>query len=465
MNGISGWNYRPYRPFHQLGQARLPFVCRLAPGETAVELEWMDAGSQAGHVLAWRKKDSDDPWQTMDTAAACMRIDGLDVDTDYELMIRRKDDPKGSGAVRYFRTGKVPGTVVNYLHPEDTVYAFSGRSLCSPSLVRLPSGRLLASMDVYARAAPQNLTLLFRSDDNGKSWRYVTDLFPCFWGLLFLHRGRLYMQGASTEYGDILIGESYDEGDTWTTPTRILAGGKAAGWLHASMPVLHARGRLFVSVDYRICGEFGHYPCVLSVPDDADLLDGRNWTCSEMAAYDPSWPGAPVGEKQETMEGNMVMGRDGMLLNLLRVNISRCQPGHGMALLMEADPEHPENALRFHRFINMPSGSNSKSYVLYDPESGQYIAIGNICVDPQTPAQRTVLALEASSDLYQWRIVRILLDYRYEDPTKAGLQYITFIIDGDDILYLSRTALNRSRNHHDANYSTFHVLENFRQYL
>lgn len=40
-----------------------------------------------------------------------------------------------------------------------------------------------------------------------------------------------------------------------------------------------------------------------------------------------------------------------------------------------------------------------------------------------------------------------------------------FLIDGDDILYLSRTALNQPHNFHDSNYTTFHRIENFRIFL
>ena len=94
-----------------------------------------------------------------------------------------------------------------------------------------------------------------------------------------------------------------------------------------------------------------------------------------------------------------------------------------------------------------------------------YLAIGNICVDPQTPAQRNVLALQCSRDLHEWRVAEILLDYRDEDPRDVGFQYIYFIIDGDDILYLSRTSLNGARNFHDANYSVMHRVKDYRRLL
>ena len=36
-------------------------------------------------------------------------------------------------------------------------------------------------------------------------------------------------------------------------------------------------------------------------------------------------------------------------------------------------------------------------------------------------------------------------------------------VEGNDIIWLCRTAFNDAHNYHDANYSTFHKLKNFRQ--
>lgn len=468
MQGNTGWHYRPYRPANRIADAGLPFICRLAPEADAAELEWLDANDPGAHIVKWRVKGSDACWDSAVASGFDMRIEALETDRDYEVCVVREKDPEASSAIRFFRTGDVPGRVVNYLHPEDELYAFSGRSLCSPSLILLPSGALLASMDLYAPGGPQNLTLLFRSDDRGRNWRYVTDLFPCYWGTLFLHGGRLYMLGCSTEYGDVLIGASDDEGTTWTPPTHVFSGSSStlsAGWQRTPMPIVRTHGRFFFSVDYGAWTQGGHSVGMLSIPEDADLLDSRNWTCSDLISYDPSWPGAPRGKSNGLLEGNLVMSKDGRLLDLLRIELTPCTPSHGIATVLEADPERPEAAMTFHRFVSMPSGSNSKSHVLYDSLSKKYIAIGNICVDPATPGQRNVLALQASEDLYDWYVAKILLDYRHESPGKVGFQYISFLMDGDDLLYLSRTSMNGSRNFHDANYSTFHVIDDFRQYL
>ena len=68
-----------------------------------------------------------------------------------------------------------------------------------------------------------------------------------------------------------------------------------------------------------------------------------------------------------------------------------------------------------------------------------------------------------SADCERWELVCNLLDYRGDDPWQTGFQYVDFVLEGDDILWLCRTALNGAHNFHDANYSTFHRLPNFRE--
>lgn len=467
MKGISGWHHHPYRPFNQADEARKPFICRLAPSMNGTELEWFDHGSAGAHEILFRRMKSYGEWACIPADEPVVHIDGLEPYVDYELCVVRADNPKACSAVRYFRTGHAPGAVVNYLHPEDKLYAFSGRSLCSPSLVKLPTGALLASMDVFAGGQPQNLTLLFRSDDGGQSWRYVNDLFPCYWGTLFVHRGVLYMLSTQTEYGNVLIGCSHDEGKTWSKPVTLFYGSGsmlAAGWQHTPTPLIVHNGRLCTSIDYGAWSCGGHGICLLSCEEDADLLDPDSWTVSPPVRYDPSWPGAPVGKSGGLLEGSVVTAPDGSLIDLLRLQIGDCKPSHGLAAALKAG-DSPEEPLAFHSFVKMPTGSNSKTHVEYDPVSGRYVGVGNLCVDEKTPGQRNVLVMESSADLINWKVDKIILDYRHMSVHDVGFQYIFFAFDGDDLLVLSRTSINAARNFHDANYQTFHRVENFRQYL
>ena len=55
-----------------------------------------------------------------------------------------------------------------------------------------------------------------------------------------------------------------------------------------------------------------------------------------------------------------------------------------------------------------------------------------------------------------------LLDFRTCNEKEVGFQYVDFEFDGDDIIFLCRTALNGAANFHDSNYSTFHRISAFR---
>ncbi len=465
------WGYKPYMRPDEKAKALLPYIARLAPEKEALVLEWFDNGDNGDHILKWRERGTE-AWNQKPANNSVLRIEGLLYEHEYEVTVAREDGTCGN--IRLFMTGGAPagGVTINYLHPEDKQYAFSGRFLCSPSIVKLPSGALLASMDVYECHGCQNLELIFRSDDGGKTWRYLTDIFPCFWGKLFVHRGRLHLMGCNTENGDIVIGASDDEGETWSAPTHLFRGAGMSthnGWQMCPTPVIVHKGRIWMATDFGGWEERGAFTNgLISAPENSDLLDPKNWVCTDMTQdqFDADWllKGAPKNSRPGAMlEPSPVVGLNGEIICVTRIGLVTCEPEYGIGVLLRGDPDNPEKPLSLEGFAEMPSGSNSRSHVVYDEKSKQYIAAGNICVDPKTPAQRNVLAIEASSDLIHWRVIKIVIDHRSDDPKFVGFQYPTFIIDKDDLLLVSRTALHGAENFHNANMTTFHVVENFRR--
>lgn len=465
MRGKTCWQSRPYRPFNRQSELANPLIVRLAPWLTGVEIEWIDVfDTDSTHHAYLRPIDTGVPFKEVVLNGNPARIDGLTPYQDYEICITRNGAKPTHNCSRLFRAVNAPGVVVNYLHPRDDFYSFSGKALCSPSLVRLPSGALLASMDVYVGRGAQNLTILFRSEDRGKSWRYVADLHPLFWANLFIHNGRLFAMGCSTEFGDLIIGASDDEGITWTTPSHILYGSSTVGegWEQAPMPILHANGRIYTSIEYGQLPDVG--VCVISAQQDSDLLDPASWSITPPLYLQNDWPGKPIGDCRMILEGNVLQINDGKLINILRVQATNCIPDHGVALVLNVDSHDPEAPLKFNRFLQMPSGSNSKTFIRFDKQSRTYYAIGNICTDPSTPSQRSVLSLLTSRDAMKWDIACNLIDFRHERANEVGFQYPFFIFDGNDILFECRTAIGGARNFHDANFATFHIIENFRDY-
>ena len=360
------WSYRPYKPF--LFESGDIYVCRIAPEKDHVCFEWL-GDENAEYTVYFGKRDCETYTVYKGIKGCSFTVNGLKTDTDYKFYIE-----KGSqkSRVRLARTGAVPGTVINYLHPEDKAYSFSGSSLCSPSFVRHPDGYLLSSMDVFESGAPQNLTLIFRSDDDGKTWRYVTDLFPCFWGKLFIHNGDVYMFAISNEYGDLLIGKSTDGGKTFPAPSVILRGSCNSGMpgVHKNpQNVLVHNGRIYLTCEWGAWKAGYHAAMIMSCSVDDDLLDCDNWSITPPVKYDESWEGVAVGPSSGCIEGTPVIAPNGTIYNIMRYDTSKTVPNYGLVLAFEVNTEDHHAPLKYSHAIKLP-GNLSKFMIRKDERTG-----------------------------------------------------------------------------------------------
>lgn len=353
------------------------------------------------------------------------------------------------------RTGPIPegATVINYLHPEDGQYDFSGKFLCSPSLARTKSGRLIAGMDVFGSRMSQNLTILFKSEDDGRTWRYLTDLYPFYWASLFYYRDMLYILGLTTEYGNLQIACSEDEGETWSTPVNLFYGSnfvcKYGGVHRAPMQVTHYNGRLYTSCEYG-CWEMGsHLPAVLSIDENADLMDPENWVRSEFLPFSGEWKEAAHGKQLDTMEGNIVRGPDGNLYNYMRW-------GLGSYLRLRVNEQDPEAPLEFAGIFEAPV-SNSMFRII--PAGGKYIMVTNRKTPPAEKfnrrIHRNVLSVFETDDMEHFKLIKDIVNREEEDPAEIGFQYPAFLYENGEILLVVRSAFNGAENSHNANYSLF----------
>lgn len=468
MKGYFGWSYQPYVPLNCKERENAPYIAALRPGRDFCEVEWVDpVNLQGPHTAVIEQEGGILRRQPLEGGRVLLA--DLTPGETYTVTIEDDGDHSRRSDRRLVTPGDIIGRPVNYLHPEDTAYWYSGNSLCSPAIVKLDSGRLLVSMDIYRPRYGQNLTKIFFSDDGGESWSFLTDLFPCFWGKLFVHRNALYMLAMTTEYGDVLIGRSEDGGRTWPRFVNLFpgSGNRDCGGPHkAPMNIFSHNGRLWTAVDYGTWERGGHATGVLSVGEDDDLLDPASWTLTPFLPFDDNWPGAAQGKSRGCLEGNMVLLPDGKLVNFLRYQIQMCTPNHDKAALFAVDTEHPEAPLTLYKIIDFIGGI-SKFSICRDAQSGYYLALVNRVADPSLPMSRDVLSLTKSRDGEHWELVSDLMYYHngQESGQKVGVQYPDMIIDGDDMLWVQRTAMNNARNFHDSNYITFHRLENFRSML
>lgn len=353
--------------------------------------------------------------------------------------------------------------------------------LGSPSIVRLPDGSLVVSHDFFGPGSPHDeyareyLTHVYRSADEGAHWERIAETPGAFWSSLFLHRGALYLLGCTAEYGDIAIRRSEDGGRSWTTPvderTGLLfpggPGRENPNYHCAPVPVTLHAGRLWRA--FEDCHDArwgsGFLALVISAPEDADLLDARQWRMTNKLPYDKETdpPSFDRDGKCGWLEGNVVAGPDGRLWNILRVH-SMTPEGH--AAMVALDPEthtltfDPETG-----FIDFPGGM-TKFTIRYDPVSARYWTLSNNVTNPENPSQRSVLSLHSSADLRHWKHERTLLDNALlpdpEPERLVGFQYVDWQFDGDDLVVAVRTAFQGAHNFHDSNYIVFQRVPRFR---
>lgn len=370
------------------------------------------------------------------------------------------------------------GVEIKYQDPATKTY------LGSPSLVQLPDGALLATHDYFGPGCPRNheheehLSSVYRSNDGGQTWTNVTHVAGQYWSTLFLHRGALYLLGASQQYGSIVIRRSEDGGNTWTYPrderTGLLCRG---GYYHdppnyhcAPMPVLEHEGRLyraFEDCDPCVWGT-GFRSLMLSATVEADLLDAGSWTVSNKLPFDPAWVPAEWGKLDGPgfLEGNAVATPEGELWNILRCH-SAPLVDKAVALRVAWDGERLRQ--QFLGFLDLPGGM-TKFSIRRDPVTRLYLMLSNGNTVPSCPSQRNLLALYASPDLRRWSHCCTLLTDdqglpREDSLRYTGFQYVDWHFAGDDLIYAVRMAYGGAHNFHDANRLTFHRLSRFRDEL
>lgn len=353
--------------------------------------------------------------------------------------------------------------------------------LGSPSILRLPDGALLATHDYFGPGCPrtvegeEGLTSVYRSEDDGATWVNITHIMNCYWNALFWHQGAVYLIGTSQEYGHILIRRSEDGGFTWTHPKDESSGLLFRGGAYreppnyhcAAMPILRHERRLYRAFEDCTPNNWGRgfQSGVISVAEDADLLNAANWRMSNMLAFDPAWVPAEWGALVNPgwLEGNCVIAPDGGMVNILRfhsaplVDRAAVIRVHDEGQRITFDPASG--------FIDFPGGM-TKFSIRHDPKTGKYLSFVNPNTDPRFAAQRNILAFAYSDDLWHWQIAKVVMrddtGLTHEDSIRlTGFQYVDWQFDGDDLIYVVRTAYRGAIRYHDSNRIIYRVLKNY----
>ena len=372
--------------------------------------------------------------------------------------------PKRETILEMPADGSVPGVVVHF-HPAHTRTYVS-----SPSLAILPDGTYVASLDHFGPGCYRNETFVHASSDRGQTWQQIAYMTGQWWSTLFEHNGALYLMGTTTEYGNCVIRRSTDGGHTWTTPDSPATGLLGQRRYHCNVvPVLKAKGRLWRGMeDAEAWGNWGEMfrAFVMHADENADLLNAESWTQTPPIERNREWLDGDFGG---WLEGNAVLTPEGKIINFLRV--ASLKRGSEKAAIMHISEDGTDATFDPDKDIIDFAGGSKKFVIRFDESTGRYIALVNDVPNPNPEgrglAARNTLSLVSSADLKDWTRHGTLL--HNPDDQLHGYQYVDWQFDGDDLIFLSRTAHGvgdqAAHNHHDSNYITFHRIPDFRNLL
>jgi len=360
----------------------------------------------------------------------------------------------------------------------------SNRWVEAPGIVTLPSGNLMATVQIVDRGNMKKgwVTRILRSADKGKTWDLLCEK-PWFEVSPMVVQDKLYMFVLPTWHnwmGDrVSIVQSTDEGKTWTEPVTLIEG---AYW---TIPMGKAvkDNTCYVGINVGSWGGSAmNGVAVLAGDLTKGLMDPKSWRLSNTVNRPATPEGLTTGigkkkrwhwEKDGWLEANVVNvnGR-------LRV-LSRCViDGYATANIggiCDLEDDGKELKLSFSQYAAIPGGQ-CKFYIDSDPVSKMFWMASNIPTDSQEMVhdwdklraggrfnggpgnERRILLLYYSIDALNWFPAGPIAK---GENMLQSFMYPTFDFQGDDIVLISRSS-RTGRNQHDADTATFHRITKFR---
>ena len=391
--------------------------------------------------------------------------------------------------------------------PED-VYCYS------PGLVRLKSGRLIATFDLGGAGVADlpgeksthgdfnlcNQGKVYVSDDSGETWSHKVDL-PMLHARPFIAGDSLYVIGHN---GILSIAKSNDDGETWS---EISVLDNSEIWHQAPCAVDYRHGKIYLTMEAQVKGATwpGVAPVLMSADVDSDLLKRENWTFSnkliftdyvrgptfigtpfypvrdinnEMSCGDPCWLESHV-VRIYNPEHNFYDPEDKTVYLWMRAHTGMTNIG---AIARGEEAEDGSLSLNIARspvgtpmiFIPLPGGQ-MKFHIVYDKITGLYWLLSTQSTDSMTRPhllpddrygmpdnERQRLQLHFSKNLFDWCFAGIVAD---GGSAKQSRHYASMVIDGNDLCILSRSGDHRAKSAHNGNLITFHKVLNFRELI
>ncbi|UJR20301.1 hypothetical protein I4U23_023432 [Adineta vaga] len=382
--------------------------------------------------------------------------------------------------------------------------------LGSPSIVRLSSGRLVASHDFFGpgyQSQPRNVSI-YVSDDNGENWMFRSYIKHSYWTTLAVYNDMIYAIGTDSDTNaNIIIHRSSDHGTSWNYNGNddgiiLFHGSFATG----ATPIVIANQIMYRAIEAwpapsRWPDDFqaAIVSCNLTkanqstMDDDNDpIMSSNNWRITPPLSFNTSWipKTFPNITKPGYLEGNVVVStattgsKELRIFNIIRFNSI---PLSNLAIILELN--QITNTLSFISIIKFPGGM-TKFSIRYDPISETYFTFVNPVTRDFDPIQRNILSLSYSKDLTNWTIAvdRLVYDdtgFTVNDSLRyTGFHYVDWQFDdlsssssllnskascvewncdgGPDMIYLIRTSYRGANSYHNSNRITYKTLKNYR---
>lgn len=292
---------------------------------------------------------------------------------------------------------------------------------------------------------------LLKSTDGGVTWTQVAEVKGLRWPRLFEVNGTLYMAG--TDY-DSSQGKIVRFNADHTYKGALISGVHLAG---PTATLIH-NGRIYAG------------DRMASAPVDANLLDPASWTVPQnpLSILTQKWYLSTSGEKTVNdytlMEGNALLGKDGAIYNLLRIQTN---PANGWAALLKLSEDNRSFSIveSCNSLVAMPTTA-SKFTVRYDEATGLYITFTAMPSMDLNTNQRNVICMTVSEDLIHWEFIDVILvDREMMNPRFSalahGFNYVDWTWQGDDLLLVVREATGRTGCYHDGTYLTLYRVEDY----
>lgn len=436
----------------------------------------------------------------------CLAVIGLGLVLPALAAGETASGPTTCPAVRFLADDYV--TVFRSPEPAD-VFCYS------PGIARCPNGRLVATLTLGGPGAKKlpgakgsGKGIILTSDDHGTTWTARHE-FHFVHTRPFVAGKSLYVLG---HRGDLKVLRSDDWGETWSETVDLTSGQK---WHQAPSNVHYAQGNVYLVME-RVVHKIDAWepsvmtPVLMRAKVTDDLTQRSSWTfASELVFRDAvdedklDYFGVPFFQADREKGTVLARGRKVAPIGWCETNVVQIvDPNHywfdpagrtfhlfmrahtggtnfaALAKVVEGEDGAMTTQLekmpsgRFAAFVPLPGGQ-LKFHIVYDEQTKLYWLVSNQATDSMTRAERLPadrfaipnqerhrLQLHFSKNCVDWVFAGLVAAGKSQ---KQARNYASMVIDGEDLIILSRSGDENAKSAHDGNLITLHRVREFRK--